>query len=175
MRNAIIPPKSVTYDCVTALFLVKFYQNPPYSMMALMTGLGKTTIHRWFHEIMQFIFANAPFIQRQRNLRQPNVLREFFEEAHAATIRNERTTELYQPWLQAYAERNRLNSSDLNIVVLAWDSTSFEIPTLSEHHSQRRTYSTKGKFNVLVKLIAANMEGRMVCACKCSFHIPIVY
>ena len=64
-------------------------------MMALMTGLGKTTIQRWFHKIMQFIFANAPFIQRQRNLRQPNVLREFFQEAHAATIRNERTAELY--------------------------------------------------------------------------------
>ena len=86
--------------------------------------------NRWFDKVMRRVHGTHPFLEDQRDLGNPAVLRgnpsisnkkifyfyitihsinkffqAFFEKAHQATMRNERSSGLYDSWMQDYIAR----------------------------------------------------------------------
>ena len=79
-------------------------------------------------------------------------MRAVLEEAHRATLQNERAATLYG----VLARPGEL------LVVLAWDSWPVQIQKAQNHHNQKATWSTKHHGNSLSRLEACDLEGRPV-------------
>ena len=129
----------MTRDSVMALFLLKLRYDSPYRKLSIEFGVPKTRLCRIFNEVLQYVYSKPgppgqpTWLHRQRNLAQPQNLRDFYEEVHQSTLRNQRAATLLVPRVPP----------NMRLVVLEWDSRPCLIDKSSDHYVQRRSWSTK--------------------------------
>ena len=138
---------------------VKMRKNFDYVSMSLFFGdISHSTIQRWFHVVLDFIYANGNLLQDLRRLSNNLVKIKLLEELHAATRANSRVYHVFMPVVQHYRLQNPqvLNPK---LVVITWDSRHIPIPHSSNFTHQSCLYSSKIHGNAIVKLVGTGMDG----------------
>ena len=168
IRNDIVDPllfrmnhrdHILTKDSITANFLIKIREGPSYRFQASgVFGVSPATCANWFHKVVDEI--NNPqnqlsFLHKMRNTGNPAILRELYEEAHQATLRNPSLHRAYLPAMQHYEQQNN-QRGQMKLVIYALDSVTIATQQLSEHQHGKKNFSTKvGKCGVISTCIVS--------------------
>ena len=142
----------MTRDSVLAMFLLKLRYDTPYRKLAVEFGVPHSQLHKMFNELLEFVYARfgpagqPTWLHRNRNLGVEENLRQFYEENHKSTMRNERAARLLMDPPPAAGQAAPVAPRvplSMRLVVLEWDSRPLLINKNQDHFTQRRTWSTK--------------------------------
>ena len=152
-------PYLATPDAVSILFLLKLRKDIDYVSLQLFFGdVGDGTLERWFHCVLDYVYAHGNLLIDLRQLANNQTMRRILEDLHSATVANSRCYAVFGPMLQNYMNLNP-HLGFVKLVVIAWDSKHIPIPHTFCFSHQQRLYSTKIHGNAAVKLVGAGMDG----------------
>ena len=119
---------------------------------------SKSTAINWFDLVLDFVYSNAPVLQRSRNLSNFGNMGEIMEEFHGATMRNTRCSAAFLPTMHRFEQLNP-HLGPQKLVCISWDSRCILCPHTSSFDHQKRMFSSKVKDNAIIKLAAAGLDG----------------
>ena len=151
-------PRGLTPDAMAALFMLKVHHDPSYRLLGSVFGIDSSQAQRWVTRLRTYIFEHDPVLRRNRNLTNPVNLEALLEEAHRATLQDERVVGLYS---HLCPPRSRL-------AVMGIDSRAVKVQKSSDYGLQHRSYSTKIKNNSVQKMSISTMES------KCLITFPLM-
>ena len=69
-------PHTGTADATTSMVLVKLHLDPSNMFLGVLFRVSNCTVSVWVNRIIVYIYQNSVFLQRSRNLSNPNHKRE---------------------------------------------------------------------------------------------------
>ena len=126
-------------------------------MEVMFGGTSTTTLNRWFHLVVDFIYRTSLVLIRSRNLGNPINLRAVLEEMHGGSMRNTRFSASFTPTMREVERRNP-HLGTLKLCGVIWDSRAIKTEHSISFPFQRRSFSTKISDNAIVELAACGMD-----------------